>query len=112
MVSYDVIISPKALSQLGEYVDYIRFTLLNPIAAKLVWQDAVATGERLSKAAGSLALCANPTLRELGYRCIGFKKHNYAMLYRVVGTTAYVDAIYHLQQDYENTFANEVNTWE
>ena len=109
---YDVIISPKALSQLNEYVDYIQYTLLNPIAAELVWQDAIATGKQLSKGAGSLALCKHPILHELGYRCIGFKKHNYAMLYLVDGNKVYVDAIYHTQQDYENTFANEVNTWE
>ena len=112
MVLYDVVISPKALSQLNEYVDYIQYTLLNPIAAKLVWQDAAATKEQLSKVADSLALCKHPILHELGYRCIGFKKHNYAMLYRVDVNTVYVDAIYHMQQDYENTFAGEVNTWE
>ena len=112
MVLYDVIISPKALSQLNEYVDYIQYTLLNPQAAELVWQDALDTREQLSKVAGSLGFCRNQTLRDHGYRCIGFKKHKYAMLYTVDGTTAYVDAIYHMQQDYENTFANEVNTWE
>ena len=112
MVSYDVVISPKALSQLNDYVDYIQYTLLNPQAAELVWQDAIATRDQLSKVAGSLGLCRNQTLRDLGYRCIGFKKHKYAMLNTVDGTTAYVDAIYHMQQDYENTFANEVNTWE
>jgi hypothetical protein len=31
------------------------------------------------------------------------------MLYRVEGTTAYVDAVYHQLQDYENTFADELN---
>ena len=112
MVSYDVVISPKALSQLNDYVDYIQYTLLNPQAAELVWQDAIATRDQLSTVAGSLGLCRNQTLRDLGYRCIGFKKHKYAMLNTVDGTTAYVDAIYHMQQDYENTFADEVNTWE
>lgn len=111
MGSFDVIISPKALSQLNEYVDYIQHTLLNQQAAESVWQDAIETGNLLSKVGGSLALCGNPTLHRLGYRCIAFKKHRYAMLYRVDGSTAYVDAIYHLQQDYENTFAREVETW-
>lgn len=31
------------------------------------------------------------------------------MLYRIEGTTAYVDAIYHQLQDYENTFADELD---
>ncbi len=30
------------------------------------------------------------------------------MLYRIEGTTAYVDAIYHQLQDYENIFADEL----
>lgn len=29
MDSYNVIISPKALSQLNSYIDYIQYTLLN-----------------------------------------------------------------------------------
>ena len=29
MDSYNVIISPKALSQLNNYIDYIQYTLLN-----------------------------------------------------------------------------------
>ena len=110
MVLYDVVISPGALLQLNAYIDYIQYTLLNPQAAARVWQDALETRERLTAAAGSLALCVNPELRRLGYRCIGFNRHKYVMLYRVDGTTVYVDAIYHMQQDYEHTFADEIHT--
>ena len=39
MDSYNVIISPKALSQLNSYIDYIQYTLLNEQAAQNVWQD-------------------------------------------------------------------------
>lgn len=108
MDSYKVVISPKALSQLNDMVGYIRYTLLNPIAAQSVWQDALDTRAQLSAAAGSLALCRNPALHSLGYRCISFLRHNYVMLYRVKDSTAYVDAIYHMQQDYENTFSKEL----
>lgn len=66
MDSFDVIISPKALSQLNDYIDYLQYTLLNDQAAYNVWQNAIE------------------------------------------GTTAYVDAIYHQLQDYENTFADEL----
>ena len=31
------------------------------------------------------------------------------MLYRIENATVYVDAIYHQLQDYENTFADELN---
>ena len=46
MDSFKVIISPKALAQLNDYIDYIQYTLLNPQAAKSVWEDAIGTTER------------------------------------------------------------------
>lgn len=54
MVSYNVIITPKALSQINAYIDYIQFTLLNNQAAKAVWDDANDTISRLETVAGSL----------------------------------------------------------
>ena len=108
MVSYKVVVSPKALSQLDDYVSYVHYTLLNPIAAKSILNDAKETRKTLSTVAGSLKLCDHPVLHELGYHAIKFEKHDYAMLYRVEGDTAYVDGIYHLMQDYENLFASEL----
>lgn len=55
MVLFDVIISPKALSQLDSYIDYILNTLMNPQAAMNLWHDAEDTREELSKCAGSLS---------------------------------------------------------
>ena len=46
-------------------------------------------------------------LKKHGYHIIHFMRHRYLMLYRIEGTIAYVDAIYHQLQDYENTFADE-----
>lgn len=42
MDSFDVIISPKALSQLNGYIDYLQFTLLNDQAAygRTPWKPA------------------------------------------------------------------------
>ncbi len=108
MVSYKVVVSPKALAQLDDYISYVHYTLLNPIAAKSILNDAKETRETLAKVAGSLKLCDHPTLHKLGYHAIKFEKHDYAMLYRVEGETVYVDGIYHLMQDYENLFAAEL----
>ena len=108
MGSYEVIISPGALEQLDRYLEYIQYTLQNPIAAERVWSDAVETKERLAVTAGSLKYCDNPVLRSLGYRAIGFRRHRYVMLYRTEGNTVYVDGIYHQMQDYENTFSEQV----
>lgn len=106
---FNVIISPKALSQLNSYIDYLQYTLLNEQAAYNVWQDALETRKQLSKVAQSLKFCSHPLLKKEGYRVIHFMRHRYLMLYRVEGETVYIDAVYHQLQNYENTFANELN---
>ena len=108
MVLYKVIISPKALEQLDDYISYIHYTLLNPAAAQSMLSDAEKTRKTLELSAGSLKLCSHSLLHELGYRVIKFEKHNYAMLYRIEGDIAYVDGIYHMMQDYENLFIAEL----
>lgn len=110
MDSFEVIISPKALSQLNDYIDYLQYTLLNDQAAYSMWQDALETQNRLSKTAGSLALCSQPLLRKNGYHVIHFQRHRYLMLYRIEDRRAYVDAIYHQLQDYENIFTDTLNS--
>ena len=106
---FNIVISPKALSQLNNYIDYLQYTLLNEQAANNVWQDALETRGRLSKVANSLKFCAHPQLKKNGYRAISFIRHRYLMLYRIEGSTAYVDAIYHQLQDYEHIFTDELN---
>ena len=43
----------------------------------------------------------------MGYRKILFLSHDYLFIYRVIGSTAYVEATYHQLQDYENLFRTE-----
>ena len=108
MVSYEVMIAPKAISQLDSYVGYVYYTLLNPIAAESILRDAKETRKTLEKVAGSMKLCDHPKLHELGYHALRFEKHDYVMLYRVDGRKAYVEGIYHMMQDYENLFAADL----
>ncbi len=82
--------------------------MLNEHAAKAVWNDALETQDELAKVAGSLKLCEKINLQELGYRKINFLHHRYLMIYRINGTTAYVEAIYHQLQDYENIFLDNL----
>ena len=56
----------------------------------------------MSNVAGSLKLCDNLKLRELGYRRIIFLFHRYFMLYRIENDIVYVDNIFHELQDFEN----------
>ena len=80
---------------------------MNPQAAMNLWHDAEDTREELSRCAESLGYCKHPRLKALGYHPMLFLKHRYVMLYRIEEQTAYVDGIYHLLQDYENTFASK-----
>lgn len=109
MDSFKVIIAPEALEQLNACVQYIRCTLMNPTAAESVYNDAIETGAELASVAGSLKLSENRRLRRYGYRTINFRHHQYVMVYRVDGQTAYVDGIFHQRQDYENLFARTHN---
>ena len=104
MDSFNVITTPKALSLLNDYISYIQYTLMNEQAAKAVWEDAMDTAAELEKVAGSLRPCDDPDLKSLGYRKINFLHHRYVMIYRIDGKNAYVEAIYHQLQDYENIF--------
>ena len=105
---YDVIITPDAEQLLNSYIDYIQFTLMNEQAADNVLQDILDTADELERVAGSLPYCKKRSLRNLGYRKINFLRHSYVMLYVIDGNTAYVDAIYHQSQDYENIFESEL----
>ena len=65
MDSFDVIISPNALSQLNRYIDYIQYTLLNVSAASNVWQDALETRKRLSLVAANLPVYVDAIYHQL-----------------------------------------------
>ena len=107
MVSYNVQISPTALAQLNSYIDYIQYTLMNDQAADNVLLDALDTINELQSVAGSLRDCEHPDLKKRGIKKIKFLKHDYVMLYDIVGYTVEIKAIYHLLQDYENTFVKD-----
>ena len=104
MVSYNVQISPTAANQLNSYVDYIQYTLMNDQTADNVLLDALDTIAELQAVAGSLRYCDHPELKKRGIRKIKCLKHDYIMLYDIVDDTVEIKAIYHLLQDYENTF--------
>ena len=71
-------------------------------AAKNFLDDFEATIQSLESIAGSLKLCDNPRLKELGYRRINFFSHRYFMMYRIVEDIVFIDNIFHELQDYEN----------
>lgn len=101
---FEVIFTDDAKEQLQNILDYLFFELNNAQAAYNVEQDMKQTARLLSHMAGSLKICENPRLRDLGYRIIHLKHHNYFLLYRIQDDTVTVDAIYHDLQNYESFF--------
>lgn len=101
-MDYKIFITEDAEEDLGIFVRYLLFEKMNEQAASNLLDDFEATINSLSHVAGSLKVCDNPCLKELGYRRINFLTHRYFMLYRIDGDTVFIDNIFHELQDYEN----------
>lgn len=102
-MAYKVVLTEDAEADLDELIGYLMNVKKNPQAAAAVMYDFRETFGVLKEIAGSLRLCENPRLKDLGYHRINFQRHRYFMMYRIAGDTAYVDDIFHELQDYENS---------
>ena len=100
-MDYRVVMMESAEEDLDRFVTYLLFEKKSKQAAGNLLNDFEATKVSLSRVAGSLKLCDNPKLKELGYRRINFLSHRYFMLYRIEDNTVFVDNIFHELQDYE-----------
>ena len=101
-MDYRVVVTKDAEEDLDRFINYLLIENRNEQAAKNVLNDFLATTESLKYVAGSLKLCDNPRLRQLGYYRINFLNHRYFMMYRIVDGVVVVDSIFHDLQDYEN----------
>ena len=101
-MEYNVVVTVDAEEDLNQYIRYLLMTKKSDQAAKNVLADFEIAIRSLKSVAGSLKLCDNSRLKELGYRRINFHSHRYFMLYRIVENTVFVDHIFHELQDYEN----------
>lgn len=108
-MAYKVVITSPAMRQLEGYISYTLSKFKNVQAARAIRDDAERTIDRLAIIAGSLSLCENEVLAKNGYRRILFDKHEFFMVYRIVGDTVIVDAMYHQLQDYESVFARKIH---
>lgn len=101
-MDYKVIITEDAQEDMDRFVRYLLFEKRNEQAAGNLIDDFEETIAALVRTAGSLKMCENQHLKELGYRRISFMSHRYFMLYRVEEDTVFIDNIFHELQDYEN----------
>ena len=90
-----------AAEELKKIIQYLIEKKRNPQAATSLLNDFENTKKKLEDVAGSLQLCRNKKLRDLGYRRINFERHRYFMLYRIEGERIIVDNIFHELQDFE-----------
>ena len=102
-MDYKIVITNDAEEDLERFIKYLIIEKKSIQAAENALNDYDATIENLKYVAGSLKLCDNPKLHQLGYRRINFLNHRYFMLYRIVDNVIFVDNIFHELQDYENT---------
>ena len=107
MVS-NVVITRRAQDQLDSYVLYLLMEKSSQQAAKALVADARKTKEALLNIGGILGRCADEELKALGYQKIHFRNHAYFFIYRIIDNVAYIEAVYHELQDYENLFKTEV----
>ena len=101
-LTYKVVISEDALSDLRKYVDYLIHVKESLQAASNLLDDYDQTIDALSSVAGSLKLCDSPNMKKRNLRRINFLHHNYFMLYRFDGQTAFVTNIFHGLEDADN----------
>ena len=79
-MDYKVVTTSDAEADLDGFIRYLLFEKKRYQAASNVLNDFEATKISLSRVAGSLKLCDNLRLRELGYRRMNFLSHSYVML--------------------------------
>lgn len=101
MEYHNIIITKDAEEDLERFVCYLIVEKKNLQAAQNLLNDYDATIESLKHVAGSLKLCDNPKLHQLGYRRINFLNHRYFLLYRIENNVVLVDNVFHDLQDYE-----------
>ena len=101
-MAYKIFMTIDAAEELKKIIQYLIEKKRNPQAATSLLNDFENTKKKLEDVAGSLQLCRNKKLRDLGYRRINFAGDKYFMLYRIVDNLVYIDGIFHDLQDYEN----------
>ena len=93
-MDYDVFVTPDAKEDLEGFIYYLLVEKKSRQAAKNVLDDFEATKRSLATVAGSIKLCDNLRLKDLGYRRINFLSHRYFMLFRIEGNQVIIDSIF------------------
>lgn len=99
-MTYRILISDKADSQLDEILKYVAIKLDNPTAAKAILEDVKSAYNHLKHMPEAAALCEDPYLAAYGYRKIKLRNHNYVVLFRVADDVVQISGIFHMWENY------------
>ena len=100
MKTYNVIIEPEAKKQMRQHLSYIKNRLKNPQAAENVYRDFLASVGKLSTTAGSIKEPEDEALIKRGLKRRNFDRHEYFVLFRVVGDEAQVTNVVHFRENF------------
>lgn len=101
-MAYEVMITSDVEYDYENIVDYLINVLGNEQAASHFMDEYDAAVTVLANVAGSIGLCHDEELADLGYHRLNFREMNYFFLYRISDNKAIIDGIFHGSQDYEN----------
>lgn len=101
MKKYRVVVTPEVKEDLKRYAGYLKTVKKNPIAAKMVLADFIATKEELFRVAGTIQEASSDILRSQGLKRINFQKHDYFLLFKINNDLAIITNMFHASENYE-----------
>ena len=101
MKRYNVKITSDAKRDMDRILAYLSDVLRNGQAVRNVWQDYLDTREALSRTAGLKPDPDSPALRARGLKRIEFRRHDYFLLFKIVGDDVFITNVFHTLEDFE-----------
>ncbi len=99
-MAYKLIISDRAIEQIDSIVGYVKNTLSSPGAAASILSDINEAFDKLEYMAESFGYCNDRYLMLKGYRKMLLARHNYVIIYCVVGQEVRISGVFHMKEDY------------
>lgn len=101
MKTYRVVQTEDAAKAIHERIHYILDMYANDQAAIAVWEDYKQTRDSLITVAGAIPEPQSKALQARGLKRLNFATHDYFLLFRIKGDTAYVVYVFHFLEDFE-----------
>lgn len=106
-MDYNIEFSNDASEDIERTISYLCNVLLNPVAAKALLLEINEVLLFLKSNAHTMSFHQDENLKELGYRKISFKRHNYIFVYKLVGNTAQIQGFFNTRENFKKHFVSE-----